>query len=174
MIRDRKMLRAKCVLTPRGAPCDGFERGQSSSGAVEGTCWLQSVGSGSSTRFSYTIKNLTPGPHGFHIHEQADFSRGCASAGPHYNPTKKSHGGPGTAEKHLGDLGNVHANAAGVASGWFEEQISLPDIIGRALIVHADEDDLGLGGHELSSTTGNAGARVSCGEIVALPSQSRL
>jgi Cu-Zn family superoxide dismutase len=32
-------------------------------------------------------------------------------------------------------------------------------------MVHADEDDLGKGGHELSATTGNAGARLACGEI---------
>lgn len=31
--------------------------------------------------------------------------------------------------------------------------------------VHADPDDLGLGGHELSSTTGNAGGRLACGVI---------
>jgi superoxide dismutase, Cu-Zn family len=33
-------------------------------------------------------------------------------------------------------------------------------------MVHADEDDLGKGGHALSPTTGNAGARLACGEIV--------
>ena len=38
-------------------------------------------------------------------------------------------------------------------------------VIGRSNIVHADEDDLGLGGHELSKTTGNAGARLACGVI---------
>lgn len=31
--------------------------------------------------------------------------------------------------------------------------------------VHADVDDLGRGGHELSKTTGNAGGRVCCGVI---------
>ena len=38
-------------------------------------------------------------------------------------------------------------------------------VIGRSCVCHADADDLGLGGHELSSTTGNAGARLCCGVI---------
>lgn len=38
-------------------------------------------------------------------------------------------------------------------------------VIGRSFMVHALVDDLGKGGHELSPTTGNAGARLACGEI---------
>jgi len=33
------------------------------------------------------------------------------------------------------------------------------------VVIHADADDLGRGGHPLSATTGNAGARIACGEI---------
>ena len=40
------------------------------------------------------MSGLVPGLHGFHIHEFADFSNGCVSAGPHYNPFGATHGGP--------------------------------------------------------------------------------
>ena len=46
------------------------------------------------TQIEYTVHGLTPGKHGFHIHEKADFSNGCLSAGPHYNPHGKNHGAP--------------------------------------------------------------------------------
>ena len=38
-------------------------------------------------------------------------------------------------------------------------------VIGRTMVIHADVDDLGVGGHELSKTTGNAGGRLACGVI---------
>ena len=115
------------------------------------------------------VKNLTPGLHGFHIHQFGDLSNGCISAGAHFNPTGKSHGGPSDEERHVGDLGNINANEEGVAKvNLTDKLISLNgpnSIVGRALIVHADVDDLGLGGTELSKTTGNAGGRVACGVI---------
>lgn len=40
-------------------------------------------------------------------------------------------------------------------------------VIGRSLVVHADKDDFGKGGHDDSFITGHAGARLSCG-IIAL------
>lgn len=72
-------------------------------------------------------------------------------------------------ERHAGDLGNILAGSDGVAEiSIVDRQIPLSgqhSILGRAVVVHADSDDLGTGGHKLSKTTGNAGARVGCGNL---------
>ncbi|XP_062168080.1 superoxide dismutase [Cu-Zn] 2 [Alnus glutinosa] len=115
------------------------------------------------------ITGLSPGFHGFHIHAFGDTTNGCNSTGPHFNPLKKDHGAPTDKERHAGDLGNIFAGPDGVAEvSITDKQILLTgphSILGRAVVVHADPDDLGRGGHELSKTTGNAGARVGCGII---------
>ncbi|KAK5645504.1 hypothetical protein RI129_006804 [Pyrocoelia pectoralis] len=115
------------------------------------------------------IAGLSPGKHGFHIHELGDLSNGCTSAGPHFNPYKKNHGDRLAQERHVGDLGNVVAGPDGVANIQFTDNvISLYGercIIGRALVIHQGEDDLGLGGNEESRKTGNAGGRLGCGVI---------
>lgn len=115
------------------------------------------------------ITGLAPGKHGFHIHEFGDNTNGCTSAGPHFNPEKKEHGAPDAAIRHVGDLGNIEADASGSAKiNITDKLISLHgvnSILGRTVVVHADVDDLGLGGHELSKTTGNAGGRIGCGVI---------
>ena len=115
------------------------------------------------------ITGLTPGVHGFHVHEFGNLTKGCVTAGPHYNPFSKTHGCPGREERHVGDMGNVTAGADGVATFELEDElVSLwgeHNVIGRSCVVHADVDDLGDGGHELSKTTGNAGARLACGVI---------
>ena len=115
------------------------------------------------------LTGLKQGKHGFHIHEFEDNTNGCISAGPHFNPEKKDHGAPDDVERHVGDLGNVDASADGVAKVKIsDKQISLcgkNSIIGRTIVVHADPDDLGKGGHELSKTTGNAGGRLACAVI---------
>lgn len=115
------------------------------------------------------IGGLKPGKHGFHIHEFGDNTNGCMSAGPHFNPLKKEHGAPDAEIRHIGDLGNIEANDSGIAKiNITDSLISLNgsnNILGRTVVVHADVDDLGLGGHELSKTTGNAGGRIGCGVI---------
>ncbi|KAK6941984.1 Superoxide dismutase, copper/zinc binding domain, partial [Dillenia turbinata] len=119
------------------------------------------------TRVTGRVSGLSPGLHGFHIHSLGDTTNGCNSTGPHFNPLKKNHGAPSDSERHAGDLGNILAGPDGVAEiSITDTQIPLigqHSILGRAVVVHADPDDLGRGGHELSKTTGNAGARVGCG-----------
>ena len=94
---------------------------------------------------------------------------GCKTAGPHYNPFGTVHGGPEAEVRHVGDLGNVVAGEDGVANYEYEDRLIMLhgeiSVIGRSCVCHANEDDLGLGGHELSSTTGNAGGRLACGVI---------
>jgi len=135
---------------------------------VQGTIWFTQDGSGP-VSISGQISGLKAGLHGFHVHEFGDTTDGCTSAGPHFNPHGKTHGGPTDAERHAGDLGNVTAGGDGVAKvDAKDSNISLSgalSIVGRTMVVHADPDDLGKGGHELSKTTGNAGARVACGVI---------
>jgi superoxide dismutase, Cu-Zn family len=115
------------------------------------------------------VTGLKAGLHGFHVHEFGDNTNGCMSAGPHFNPHGKTHGGPTHEIRHAGDLGNVIADDSGVAKiDITDKQISLTgnlSILGRTVVVHADQDDLGDGGHELSKTTGNAGGRLACGVI---------
>lgn len=107
------------------------------------------------------VTGLTPGKHGFHIHMFGDLrAPDGISAGGHYNPHGHPHGGPESKEKHEGDLGNIEANDKGVATvNAKADHVSLKDIIGRSLVVHADADDL------KSQPAGNAGPRIAIGVI---------
>ncbi|GFY01475.1 superoxide dismutase [Trichonephila clavipes] len=112
------------------------------------------------------ISGLGSGLHGFHVHQYGDLSQGCASAGGHFNPFGKNHGAPSDEERHMGDLGNIEAGQNGVANiNIVDHQLRLCgplSIVGRAIVIHANQDDLGRGGNEESLRTGNAGARVGC------------
>ncbi|KAF7145089.1 hypothetical protein RHSIM_Rhsim04G0091600 [Rhododendron simsii] len=101
------------------------------------------------THITGRITGLTPGLHGFHIHALGDTTNGCNSTGPHFNPLKKNHGAPSDKERHAGDLGNIVAGPDGVAEISIEDTL-IPltghhSILGRAVVVHADPDDLGRG-----------------------------
>lgn len=116
-----------------------------------------------------TFRGLSPGAHGFHVHQFGDLSQNCMAAGPHFNPHKKTHGAPEDAERHVGDLGNVHANANGfVAVQITDSLVSLEgvnSVLGRGLVIHEKPDDMGKGGNDESKKTGNAGKRLGCGVI---------
>lgn len=139
---------------------------------VEGVVTLTQENEGP-TSVSVRITGLAPGPHGFHLHEYGDTTNGCISTGAHFNPNKLTHGAPEDNIRHAGDLGNIIANADGVVEAKIlDSQISLSGpnaVIGRALVVHELEDDLGKGGQELSLTTGNAGGRLACGVVGLTP-----
>ncbi len=115
---------------------------------------------GDDLRLTGKIRNLTPGDHGFHIHEFGDFRDmdGGTSAGGHFNPSGVPHGSIG--HGHVGDLGNITADSEGVATVDITvEATKLHFVLGRAFVVHADKDDL------TSQPSGNAGARVALGLI---------
>lgn len=107
--------------------------------------------------------------HGFHIHEKGELGNDCMDAGSHFNPYNKTHGGPDMEIRHVGDLGNFVADKKIISFEGEDSVISLYDesrlITGRSCVLHADEDDLGLGGQPDSKTTGHAGARISCGLV---------
>ena len=117
------------------------------------------------------VKGFKEGLHGFHVHESGDLRNGCDSLCAHFNPYNATHGGPGDSRKkrHVGDLGNIKVNKNGVCKMKFtDNMIKLSgkySIIGRSVIIHEGEDDLGKGEDEESLKTGNAGKRITCGVI---------
>lgn len=120
------------------------------------------------------------------------YKLGCKSSGGHFNPTKVTHGNISDLTRHVGDYGNVLADENGVIQVNFVDSVSQLwvllffkiswifefiekfflkkrygpfGIIGRTMVLHKNEDDLGLGGDEGSKATGNAGDRIACGMI---------
>jgi len=138
-------------------------------GAVTGTVHFEQEGSGP-VKVTGELTGLTDGLHGFHVHQFGDNTNGCTSAGPHFNLDGCEHGGPSDPKgsRHTGDLGNVEAAGGAAKVDITDSFLSLSgenSIVGRTMVIHADKDDLGQGGHELSKATGNAGARSACGVI---------
>ena len=108
--------------------------------------------------------------HGFHIHEAGDLTDNCMGACGHFNPDNKNHGDPESSERHVGDLGNIKFDNKGVCNMILEDKLvklrgTKANVIGRSIVIHSKEDDLGLGGNEDSLKTGNAGKRLTCAVI---------
>lgn len=122
---------------------------------------------GRGIRVRAEIDGLEPGAHGFHVHGTGDCSApDGTSAGGHFDPDGSPHGAPDApaSARHVGDLGNLVATDLG--RGTYDRLDTLitvtgdHSILGRAVIVHAGEDDL------TSQPSGDAGARVACGIVV--------
>jgi len=133
-----------------------------SGSSASGTVSLTQMDDGQ-VKVAVELSGLTPGRHGFHVHEKGDCSAPDAtSAGAHFNPSSAPHGGPSDGSHHSGDFGNVTADASGRARMEFTTRsITVTEgpqsITGRAFLVHADPDDL------TSQPAGNSGARILCG-----------
>lgn len=144
-----------CVLAPNES-------------GIEGIINIIEVKNG--LKIKYDISGLTDGLHGFHIHQYGDLSEGCKSGCSHFNPFNETHGGLHSKHRHAGDLGNISSKNNRAIGKLFVDKLCLVSneklsVLGRMMIVHAKEDDLGKGNNEESLKTGNAGARLACGVI---------
>lgn len=135
---------------------------------VSGTVMVRDIGDAVQVRVR--VEGLTPGEHGFHVHEGGSCgpdSTGApgGAAGGHFNPLASPHGAPSAApsDRHAGDLGNITANAEGVAAGTVVDSVLAltgpTSVIGHAVVVHAGRDDLA------SQPSGDARSGVGCGVV---------
>lgn len=114
------------------------------------------------------LSGVPSGKHGIHIHEFGDLSNGCESAGPHFNPHNVTHGDIHSG--HVGDMGNIYSESGDGRVNEIKRSKLIKlrgpnSVIGRTLVIHAGEDDLGAGDSPESKTTGNSGARIACAII---------
>jgi superoxide dismutase, Cu-Zn family len=130
------------------------------SGARVGTITATETNQG--VLFAPQLSGLTPGIHGFHVHQNPNCGDNGMAAGPHWDPDKTNkHEGPYTQRGHLGDLPALTADAAGkVNLSVLAPHLKLADLMDHALIVHA-------GGDNYSDTPplGGGGARFICGVV---------
>jgi Cu-Zn family superoxide dismutase len=140
-------------------------------GIVEGEVLCKDTPTGCRLTATFTKLPVSPGRmHGFHIHKAGDLrGEGCKGACEHFHMdpagSQGVHGGPpgSRGPRHTGDLGNIEGPTW--SKQYFLRGVHVADLYGRSMIVHADEDDLGLGGFEDSATTGHSGARIACAII---------
>jgi len=123
---------------------------------------------GGKVKVTAVITGLTPGEHGFHVHEFGAWSEDGMAAGGHFNPTQEKHADREASMRHVGDLGNITADESGKATVELEDSHlkfhGPSSILGRGVVVHEKADDL------TSQPAGNAGGRLAVGVIgVAKP-----
>ncbi len=92
---------------------------------------------------------------GFHIHENGDCSNQFADTGNHYNPDNTPH------PCHAGDLPPLMSNQGYAWTAFYDARITIPEIIGRSVIIHDMPDDF------TTQLSGNSGEKIACGVIEA-------
>lgn len=118
--------------------------------------------------FTPKLRGLTPGLHGFHVHENPDCGGGekdgeklaGLAAGGHYDPDKSGrHAGP-YGDGHVGDLPALIVASDGTSTHpLLAPRLKLHDLEGRSLMVHAGGDNYS----DEPKALGGGGARVACG-----------
>jgi Cu-Zn family superoxide dismutase len=116
------------------------------------------------------LKGLPAGEHGFHLHEKGSCDPGQKdgaaaagiAAGAHYDPdATKAHKGPGGGG-HKGDLPKLDVPASGAVKAKLKvEGLTLADVAGRSLMIHAGGDNYA----DAPAPLGGGGARIACGVI---------
>ena len=120
--------------------------------------------------FTPDLMGLTPGMHGFHVHENPDCGPkekegkmvpGLA-AGGHYDPDETGrHDGP-YGDGHLGDLPPIYVDAGGTATmPVLAPRLSVSDLKGRSLMIHAGGDNFS----DQPAKLGGGGPRKACGIV---------
>ena len=149
---------------PEGAPVLSVMIEAKSDSRLSGTAEFYEI-DGSIT-LVLSVQNTPPGTHAVHLHDFGDCSaEDGTSAGGHWNPTHADHGEWGGTSFHLGDIGNFDVGDNGEAVRIFSSSLwsigsgEENDIVGRAIIIHAQHDDL------TSQPTGAAGGRIGCGVV---------
>lgn len=124
-------------------------------------------------QFKPDLRNLSPGVHGFHIHQnpscepkEKDGKMAAAeAAGGHYDPEKhEKHGGP-WGDGHKGDLPALYVSSGGTTTQpVMAAQLTLNELSGRAIIIHANGDNYS----DYPEPLGGGGERIACGVIEAV------
>ncbi|XP_078286497.1 extracellular superoxide dismutase [Cu-Zn]-like [Rhinoraja longicauda] len=107
--------------------------------------------------------NTANSVHAMHVHQYGVVNASCTTTGPHYNPDGVNH------PQHPGDFNNFEVRDGKIVKflpNLKANLLGLNSIIGRAVVLHEKEDDLGLGGNQGSLESGNSGRRLACGTIV--------